>query len=228
MAGTTTAMCMSFKAELAQGMHSFAPDRAEAAATMTNATTGIASITDTTNVSIGMKITGTSVAANARVAEVLSATAITTSIVNTGGTTNAITFVGDIYKTALIKVTPTGTYGVASTNYTNITGNSDEVSAGGGYSTGGFAWTSAQNILPATTSPSAFWSWTTNPSWTSATFSCTAMMIYDTGTRGGQSATGTNRAVSCHDFGGTQTVSAGTFTVVLPTNAVGTAILQIT
>jgi hypothetical protein len=125
---------------------------------------------------------------------------------------------GHVFDMALIKVSPAGTYGAASTNYSNITGNSDEVT-GTGYSAGGFAWTAAQNITPANSGTTAFWSWSVNPSWTSASFSTTAGMIYN-------SSAG-NRAVSTHDFGGTQTVASGTFTVVLPTNNSSTALLRI-
>jgi hypothetical protein len=49
-------------------------------------------------------------------------------------------------------------------------------------------------------------------------------MIYNS-TQNGPNAT---PGVSVHDFGGTQTVSSGTFTAIMPTAAVGTAILQIT
>lgn len=149
MAGTTTAMCTSFKGELPQALHNF--------------------------------------------------TAST----------------GNTFKMALIKVTPTGTYGAASTNYSDITGNSDEVT-GTGYSAGGAALT---NVTPTTSSTTALWTFSPNPSWTSATFSTTACMIYN--------STNSNRAVSTHDFGGTQTVSSGTFTVVMPTADASSAILRI-
>ena len=149
MAGTTTAMCTSFKQEVAQALHNF--------------------------------------------------TAST----------------GNTFNIALIKVGPTGTYGAASTNYSNITGNSDEVT-GTGYTAGGVALT---NVTPSTSGTTAFWSFSPNPSWTSATFSTTACMIYN--------VTNGNRSVSTHDFGGTQTVAAGTFTVVMPTNNSSTAILRI-
>ena len=221
---TTTAMCASAKAEMAQGIHCFAAPVTLAGAIM-NSTTAVTGITSTVGAYIGMLLTGTSMAANARIAEIPSATTLTLSIAATGSTTNTITGAGDVFKAALIKVTPTGTYGVASTNYTNITGNTDEVS-GTGYTATGQAL--ATNISPAVTSPSAFWSWSTNPSWTTATISATAMMIYNTSFRGGQTATGTGRAISTHDFGGTQTVTAGTFTVLLPSNVVNSAILQIT
>lgn len=149
MAGTTTAMCTSFKAEVAQALHNFT---------------------------------------------------ITT---------------GNTFNMALIKVTPTGTYGAASTNYSNITGNSDEVT-GAGYTAGGLAMA---NVTPTTSGTTAFWSFSPNPSWTGASFATTAGMIYNTSS--------SNRSVSTHDFGGTQTVAGGTFTVVMPTANSSTAILRI-
>jgi hypothetical protein len=134
------------------------------------------------------------------------------------GLHNYVTTTGNVFKFALIKVTPTGVYGAASTNYSQITGNSDEVT-GTGYSAGGFAWTAAQNTTPSTSGTGAFWSWSVNPSWTSATFSTQGGMIYN--------STNGNRAVYVGDFGGAQSVSAGTFTLVLPANGVGTSILQL-
>lgn len=122
---------------------------------------------------------------------------------------------GDAFKMALIKVGPAGTYGAASTNYSDITGNSDEVS-GTGYTAGGTALT---NVTPSTSGTTAFWSFSPNPSWTSASFSTTACMIYNTSS--------SNRSVSTHDFGGTQTVTAGTLTIVMPTNDATDAILRI-
>lgn len=223
---TTTAMCASFKAELAQGIHCFAAPLTPATATM-NGTTAVTGVTSTAGMVTGMPISGTNIAASSFIAAIPSATTLTLSLAASGSGSNTITANGDTFKIALIKVSPAGTYGAGSTNYSNITGNTDEAS-GTGYTAGGFAWTPAQNVTPAITSPSAFWSWSTSPSWTTATFTCTAAMIYNTSVRGGASAGGTNRAVSCHDFGGTQTVTAGTFTVLLPTNALGTAILQIT
>lgn len=125
---------------------------------------------------------------------------------------------GHVFKLALIKVTPTGTYGQGSVNYSDITGNSDEVT-GTGYSAGGFAWTAAQNITPSITNHVATTSWSVNPSWTGASFSTTAGMIYN--------SSASNKAVAVYDFGGTQTVAAGTFTLVLPTNNDTSAILRI-
>jgi hypothetical protein len=71
-------------------------------------------------------------------------------------------------------------------------------------------------------------SFSPNPSWTSATISTTAGVIYNSSTRLGAAATPLNgRSVSVHDFGGTQTVTGGTLTLVMPTNNGTNAILRI-
>ncbi len=126
---------------------------------------------------------------------------------------------GNIFKCALMKVGVAGTYGAATTNYSDLTGASDEVASGGGYTTGGFAWTAAQNITPLNSGTGAYWQWSVNPSWTSATFSTIGCIIYN--------SSASNRAVYVGSFGGTQTVTAGTLTLVQPTNGVGTSLLQI-
>ena len=131
---------------------------------------------------------------------------------------NFTTTSGNVFKMALGKVGPTGTYGAATTNYSDLTGNSDETS-GTGYSVGGFAWTAAQNITPLTSGTGAYWSWSVNPSWTTASFSTTGCIIYN--------SSASNKAVYVGSFGGTQTVTSGTLTIVLPSNAVSTSILQI-
>ncbi len=133
---------------------------------------------------------------------------------------NFTTTTGHVFLVALGKVTPTGTYGAATTNYSNLTGNSDEVPNGSGYTTGGFAWTAAQNITPATSGTTAFWSWSVNPNWTAASFSTVGCIIYN--------SSQSNQAVYVGSFSGTQTVTAGTLTLVLPTNNNSSAILRIT
>lgn len=134
------------------------------------------------------------------------------------GTHNFTASTGDDFKIALIKVGPAGTYGAGSTNYSNITGNSDEVT-GTGYSAGGYDFTAAQNVTPTTSGTTAFTQWGINPTWTSASFSTTGCMIYN--------ASKTNKAVYVGDFGGTQTVTAGTFTAQLPTNNSSSALIRI-
>lgn len=126
---------------------------------------------------------------------------------------------GNVFKVALAKVGVAGTYGAGTTNYSDLTGNSDEVANGSGYTTGGFAWTAAQNITPAVSGTTAFWQWSVNPSWTSASFSTIGCIIYN--------SSASNRAVYVGSFGGTQTVTAGTLTLVQPTNDASNALLRI-
>jgi hypothetical protein len=125
---------------------------------------------------------------------------------------------GHDFKVALGKVSPTGTYGAATTNYSNLTGNSDEVT-GTGYSAGGYDLTAAQNLTPATSGTGAYWQWGTNPNWTSATISTVGCLIYN--------ASASNKCVYVGSFGGTQSVTSGTLTLVQPANGVGTSLLQL-
>lgn len=123
---------------------------------------------------------------------------------------------GNTFKIALIKATPTGTYGAATTNYSDVTGNSDEAS-GTGYTAGGVSLTA--NVTPTNSSNVSYTDWTTDPSWTSASFSAAGCIIYN--------SSKSNKAVAVFDFGGTQTVSSGTFTLTLPSATSSTAILRI-
>lgn len=217
MAGITTAMMASFKRDLMNGAHHFNQSRtftATGAATQT-----WTSVSALTGVYVGSFLSGSNVAAGSRVADILSSTSILASKASTGVITT-ITVVGDAFKMALIRIAMTGTYGAASTNYTDITGNGDEVT-GTGYTVTGTALT---NVDPVASSPSAYTDFSPDPSWTTASFSTAGCMIYNT-TQNGPLAT---PGCSVHDFGGTQTVTAGTFTAVLPVPAVGTAVLQIT
>lgn len=125
---------------------------------------------------------------------------------------------GHVFKCALVKVSPTGSYGAATVNYSDLTGNTDEVT-GTGYSAGGFAFTAAQNITPSTSGTTSFWSWSVNPSWSASTFSTIGCLIYN--------SSASNKAVYVGSTGGTVTVSAGTLTLVLPTNDASNAILRI-
>lgn len=217
MAGITTAMMASFKRDLLNGAHGFSQSRTfTGTGASTQTWTGLSSLV---GVYVGNFLSGINVAAGSRVADILSATSIFVSKASTGAI-GTVTVIGDTFKMALIKIGMAGTYNAASTNYTDITGNSDEVT-GTGYTVGGTALT---NVDPSASSPSAITTFSPNPSWTSATFSTAGCMIYNT-TQNGPLAT---PGVSVHDFGGTQTVTSGTFTAVMPVAAVGTAILQIT
>jgi hypothetical protein len=213
----TTAMLASFKRDMMNGAHHFSQSRTFTATGVSTQTwTGLSSLV---GVYVGCGLSGVNVAAGTVVAKILSPTSILVSLASTGAI-GTVTVVGDIFKMALIKIGMAGTYGAANTNYSDITGNSDEVT-GTGYVAGGMTMT---NVDPVASSPSAFTTFSPNPSWTSASFSTAGSMVVNTTQNGPMPTPG----CSVHDFGGTQTVSSGTFTAVLPVAAVGTAVLQIT
>jgi hypothetical protein len=126
---------------------------------------------------------------------------------------------GNDFRIALGVASPVGTYGAATTNYSALTANSDEVASGSGYTTGGYDITAANNTTPALSDTVAYTTPGVNPSWTSATFSTSGCIMYN--------ATNGNRAVYVGSFGGTQTVTAGTFTILMPTNNSTNALLRI-
>lgn len=129
------------------------------------------------------------------------------------------------YKMALVKVGHAGTYdtlvtaagtpGTSAPSTSNL--GTDEVGASGTYSAGGFTMTG----YTAGASTSTSWiDWTTDPSWTTATISAVGAMLYNDTVAG-------KPVISLHDFGGTVTSTAGTFTVTLPAAASGTALVRI-
>ena len=124
----------------------------------------------------------------------------------------------DAFKVALFKANAsiTGTYRAATTNYSDMTGNSDELPATGGYSTTGFALT---NVNPTSTSTTAFTSFSANASWTSATFTTRGCIIYNTSDG--------NSAVAVINFGADYSVSGGTFEIQWPTADSSNAIIRI-
>lgn len=122
----------------------------------------------------------------------------------------------DVFKIALLKsaASGTGTYGAASTNYSDITGNSDETS-GTGYSAGGNTLTSVTPVADGTTAICDF----SDTTWSSASFTSCGAMIYNT--------TNSNSACAVLSFSGDQTVSSGDFTISFPAAAAATAIIRI-
>lgn len=215
---TTTAMASSFKRDLLSALHCFNATVIKNGDTHTSVTVdGLANVT---GLAVGMAVSGSGVAANTVIARILSDTSVELSKA-TSSTLSAtpLTFTGDVFKIALVKVGPAGTYDAATDVYADLTGNSDEVS-GTGYSAGGATLT---NVSPTLSSTTALVDFTPDPSWTTASFSTTAAIIYNTTRRGPLTAPIT----STHDFGGTQTVTAGTFTAVMPAADASNAILRI-
>ena len=117
----------------------------------------------------------------------------------------------DTFKAALYVTT--ATLGAATTAYT-VTG---EVS-GTGYTPGGVAVTNA--TPPATSGTTAYWTPSASITYSSVTLSTAfdAVLIYN--------SSQSDKAVSVHTFG-SQTITAGTFTLLMPANAAGTALLNI-
>ena len=124
----------------------------------------------------------------------------------------------DAFKVALFKANAsiTGTYSAATTNYSDMTGNSDELPATGGYTTTGFALT---NVNPTSTGTTAFTDFSANASWASATFTTRGCIIYNTSDG--------NSAVAVINFGADYSVSGGTFEIQWPTADSSNAIIRI-
>lgn len=216
MGTITTAFPTSFKQELAQGMHCFS---APQTVTVTlNSNNNLTSMASQANLCRGMGLSaGGSIPASCFLVDLPTGTTGTIFPAATGSGSTSVTFNGDTFFVALIIAAPTGNYGAATTNYSGL--GADEVS-GAGYTAGGQALSA--NITPQTSGTTAFWSWSVNPSWVSASFSTGGCEFYNGSTRAL-----TGRSVYIGSFGGTQTVTAGTFTLVLPTNNSSNAILRL-
>ena len=123
---------------------------------------------------------------------------------------------GDTFKAALYETT--ATYDAATTAYST----SGEVT-GSGYTPGGVAVTNGTSPLSTNTSATAgvaYWTPSASITYTSVTLTTAfdAVLIYN--------STKSNKAVSVHTFG-SQTVTAGTFTLTMPTNNTTNALLRL-
>jgi len=125
---------------------------------------------------------------------------------------------GNTFKLALGKASGvlTGTYGAATTSYDDLTGNSDEIPNGSGYTTGGNTLTSVTPVADGTTAVCDF----DNTTWSAATFTTSGGIIYN------DTASG-NPACAVLSFGGDQQVSSGDFQIQFPAAAAATAIIRI-
>jgi hypothetical protein len=123
---------------------------------------------------------------------------------------------GDTFKLALY--TSSATLGAATTDYAST--NEVTNTSGTAYTAGGKALTSVTPTSSGTTAYCDF----SDISWTSASFTANAALIYNTTTGTGSSTTDSVCAVA---FGGDKTVSSGTFTIQFPTADASDAILRI-
>ena len=131
-------------------------------------------------------------------------------------THNFTTGTGDTFKAALYE--STATYNAATTAYST----SGEVT-GSGYSPGGVVvtnGTSPQSTNTSATAGVAYWTPSASITYTSVTLTTAfdAVLIYN--------SSKSNKAVSVHTFG-SQTVTAGTFTLTMPTNNTTNALLRL-
>lgn len=153
--------------------------------------------------------------------------ALTTCMVNTAKANflAGIFLAADTYKMALVKaghagtydtlVTAAGTPGSGAPSTSNL--GTDEVGASGTYAAGGFTMT---GYTAGATTTTSWIDWTTDPSFTTATLSAVGCMLYDDTVAG-------KPVISLHDFGGTVTSTAGTFTITLPAATAATALVRI-
>lgn len=120
----------------------------------------------------------------------------------------------DSIKVALIKASPTGTYGASTTNYSDVTGNSDEAT-GTNYTAGGQVLDTATITLSGSTAFVDF----ADEVFTSVTISADGCILYN--------ASQSNKAIAVFDFGGTVTSTNGDFTIVFPTADSSSAVIRI-
>jgi hypothetical protein len=126
------------------------------------------------------------------------------------------TSVADTFKAALYLAS--ASLGAGTTIYTTsgeVSSSGTNYPAGGVTISGSPAWSA-----PTTSGTTAFTTPTASFVYTTVTLTTAfdAVLVYN--------STQTNKAVSVHTFG-SQTITAGTFTLVMPTNAAGTALLNI-
>ena len=117
-------------------------------------------------------------------------------------------------KVALIKASESGTYGAATTNYSDLTGNSDEAT-GTNYTAGGQALDSPTVSLTGAVAYVDF----ADEVFSNATISADGAIIYN--------SSASNKAIAVFDFGGTVTSTSGDFTIVFPTNDASSAVIRI-
>lgn len=232
----TTLMCATAKVEFMSGAHCFnASSTTTASSTSSTAYTSVGSVV---GLAVGQPFTGTNVGAGSVIAAITSATTFTSSVASTGTITGGtLTFTGDVFKITLIKAAAATTYdstfvnvgvpGTGSPTTTNL--GTDEVAASGAYVAGGQILANNTTAVLGGSAPQiAFTTWSVNPTWAASTISAIGCIIYNNSVRlGGATNFGGGRALGVFDFGGTQTVTAGTFTVLLPSAASTTAILRI-
>jgi len=117
-------------------------------------------------------------------------------------------------KLALIKPSPTGSFGAATTNYSELTSSSDEAS-GTNYSAGGQNLDSASITLSGTTAFVDF----ADEVFSNLTITAAGALIYN--------SSASNKAIAVFSFGSNVASTAGDFTVIFPTADASNAVIRI-
>ncbi len=84
---------------------------------------------------------------------------------------------GSVFKAALFRAAASlvGTYGAATTNYSQMLSNGDEVASGGGYTSGGLTLTNVSPVLSGTVAYASF----NTATWSAATFTASGILVYN-------------------------------------------------
>lgn len=117
---------------------------------------------------------------------------------------------GHVFKFALYTA-------AATLDHTTTTYSATNEVSSSGYTPGGFTLT---NVEPSSSGTTAMCTFSTNPAWTTVTFTASQALLYNSSV--------SNKAVAVLDFGGSQSVLAGDFTVTLPAVTATTALLRLT
>tara|TARA_R100000329_G_scaffold36546_1_gene34455 strand:- start:151 stop:609 length:459 start_codon:yes stop_codon:yes gene_type:complete len=127
----------------------------------------------------------------------------------------------DTLKIALIKPSPTGSFGAATTNFSDLGSTSDEAT-GSGYTSGGQnlgAPTDGTSSIINLSGTTAFIDFV-DEVFSNVTVSAAGALIYN--------SSQSNKAIAVFSFGQTVTSTAGDFTIVFPTQDASNAVIRIT
>ena len=118
-------------------------------------------------------------------------------------------------KIALIKPSPTSNFNKATTNYSNLTANSDEAT-GTNYSAGGQVLDSPAITLSGDTAIVDF----ADEVFSNLTITAAGALLYN--------SSASNKAIAVFSFGSNVASTAGDFTVIFPTADASNAVIRIT
>jgi hypothetical protein len=118
-------------------------------------------------------------------------------------------------KIALIKPSPTGSFSKATTNYSDLTANSDEAT-GTNYSAGGQVLDSPVISLSGDTAIVDF----ADEVFSNLTITAAGALLYNSSV--------SNKAIAVFSFGSNVASTAGDFTVIFPTADASNAVIRIT